>query len=376
MPMRRYLIASALALVLGFTAVWAWTAAMPLAFLDPEYASWRAKQVLLEKCDLGDVVVVGDSRAAAGVIPALLPMPATNLAVGGGKPVEALTALRRIMACPAPPRLVLISFDMSHFIRPDLFWERSARFGWLDAAELETLRRDSRALHDMSVWDEGANDGLPSPLRGLLTTVRFPPLYFGSVVRGGGFFRLWRNQAALRATFDARGYYSFGTEPGSHAVAFEGGLHRFDPSPLLDQYFRRMLELLAAHRIPAVFVALPVNDATFRAVRPAVQDAFAAYLADYASRFPGFRLHGPVLPHWPDRYFGDAFSHLNQAGAIRFTQTLAARLGASPDEAPPITDQRLQAAPPSTQNDAQNGWFSATGRAASFKLRPSSKSGS
>jgi hypothetical protein len=275
-----------------------------------------------------------------------------------------------------PPRLVIISFDMSHFIRPDLFWERSARFGWLNAAELETLRRDSFALHDMSLWQEAANDGLPPSLRGMLTTARFPPLYFGSLVKGGVFFRLWRNQAALRATLEARGYYSFGTEPGSHAVAFEGSLRSFKPSPLLDQYFQRMLESLAAHQIPAVFVALPVNEATFHAVRPAVQGAFAAYLADYASRFSGFRLDGPVLPHWPDRYFGDAFSHLNHEGAIRFSRELAARLSTSPDAAPGMADHRLHAAPPSTQNDAQNGWFSATGRAASVKLRPSSKSGS
>lgn len=376
MPMGRYLIASALALVLGFTSVWAWTAAMPLAFLDPEYASWRAKQVLLRRCDLGDLVVVGDSRAAAGIVPALLPMTATNLAVGGGKPVEALAALRRAVACPTPPRLVLISFDMSHFVRPDLFWERSARFGWLDAAELETLRRDSVRLHDMSLWDEAANDGLPPPLRGALTAARFPPLYFGSLAKGGIFLRLGRNQAALQATLDARGYYSFGTEPGSETVAFEGSLNSFTPSPVLDEYFKRMLELLAAHKIPAAFVVLPVNDATFSAVRSDVRDAFASYLADYASRFPGFRIDGPVLPHWPGWYFGDAFSHLNHAGAVRFSQELAARLTASPDAAPGIADQRLHAAPPSTQNDAQNGWFSATGRTESFKLRPSSNSGS
>lgn len=372
MPIRHYLIASALALALGFASVWVWTAVMPLAFLDPEYASWRAKQVLLAQCDLGEVVVVGDSRAAAGVIPALLPMTTSNLAVGGGKPVEALAALRRVLACPVPPQLVLISFDMSHFIRPDLFWERSARFGWLDAAELEALRRNSLTLHDMSVWQETANDGIPPSLRGVLTAARFPPLYFASLAKGGIFLRLWRNQAALRATLDARGYYSFGTEPGSDTVAFEGSLHSFNPSPLLDQYFRRMLELLAAHKISAAFVALPVNDATFRAVPRDVSDAFAAYLADYASRFPGFRIDGPVLPHWPGRYFGDAFSHLNHAGAVRFSRELGARLSVSPG----IADQRLHAAPPSTQNDAQNGWFSATGRNASFKLHPSSKSGS
>lgn len=38
--------------------------------------------------------------------------------------------------------------------------------------------------------------------------------------------------------------------------------------------------------------------------------------------------------------------------------------------------QRLHAAPPSTQKVAQCGWFSATGRAASASVAPSSKRGS
>jgi hypothetical protein len=58
---------------------------MPMAFMDAEYASFRAKQVMLDRCDLGDVIVVGDSRAAANIIPERLPMRATNLATGGGQ---------------------------------------------------------------------------------------------------------------------------------------------------------------------------------------------------------------------------------------------------------------------------------------------------
>ncbi len=69
--------------VLAFALLWAWVVLAPLAFLDPEYPAWVAKRSLLAHCDLGEVVVVGNSRAAADVLPALLPLRATNLAVGG-----------------------------------------------------------------------------------------------------------------------------------------------------------------------------------------------------------------------------------------------------------------------------------------------------
>jgi hypothetical protein len=75
---------------------------------------------------------------------------------------------------------------------------------------------------------------------------------------------------------------------------------------------------------------MPMNQATGRAVLPAVRAGFAAYLARYEARYPGFRVVGPPMPAWPNRYFGDGFSHLNPAGAallsMRFGECLRGRL--------------------------------------------------
>jgi hypothetical protein len=77
---------------------------MPLAFLDPEYPAWLAKEQMLARCDLGQVLVVGDSRAAVDIEPTLLPVRATNLAVGGGESIEAYSVVRRALACATPRR--------------------------------------------------------------------------------------------------------------------------------------------------------------------------------------------------------------------------------------------------------------------------------
>ena len=97
-PGVRYWAALLAVFCLGFGIVWLWVACVPLAFLDPEYPAWLAKQRMLARCDLGELLVVGDSRAAVDVIPALLPMRATNLAVGGGSPIEAYVAVSRALA--------------------------------------------------------------------------------------------------------------------------------------------------------------------------------------------------------------------------------------------------------------------------------------
>jgi hypothetical protein len=332
MPARRYLAIAAAAMLGSFVVVWLWVATMPLAYLDPEYPAWLAKRQMLRHCDVGDVLLLGDSRAAVDVRPGLLPVTVANLAVGGGESIEAYVALTRALKCPIPPRRVVISFDAIHFTEPDLFWERSVRFGFLGARELADVRAAATRTGDRSFAEPKLPDGLPASIRGWLYAARFPPVYFASLAKGGIFLRLWRNEAGLRAALAAHGQYYFGQAAGSSVVAAEGHMTQFVPLPLLDDYFNRMLALLAARHIPVDFIAMPMNQATSRSVLPAVRTGFAAYLARYAARYPNFHILGAPMPAWPNRYFGDGFSHLNPEGATLLSVWFGACLEARMDQ--------------------------------------------
>ena len=327
----RYLVWLAASALLFFVGVWVWVAEMPLAYLDPEYPSWLAKRQMLGQCDLGDVVVVGDSRAAVNIVPALLDVKTTNLAVGGGQAIEAYVAVRRALACPVLPRRVVVSLNAGHFVKPDLFWERSVRFGFLDREELADVLRTAQRLGDRSVLAPHHDDGLPPLFRGFLYSVRFPSLYFNGVLKGGVFLRLWQNEESLEAGLASRGQYFFGTGPGSSAVAAEGGLQHFSPLPVQDYYFGRMLALLAARDIPVDFISMPLNQSTHAQVLPAVERDYGADLGGYAARFGNFTIVGKVMPEWPDRYFGDAFAHLNPGGAALYSAGFGACLRARLD---------------------------------------------
>ena len=349
--MRRYLWIAAIALIASFAAVWLWVATMQMAYLDPEYAFWRARQDLVQSCDLGQMLILGDSRATAGILPDAMPLRTTNLAMGGGKPIEALAVLRRARACPVRPEHVVISLDAVHFMQPDLFWERTVRYDLLDRADLRELAALSRETLDWSVFNARRTDGLPAEIRIALYRMRFPSLYFGNLLKGGVFLRWWNNRAGYAATIASRGQHFFGTDAGSDAVANEGTLRHFTPSAVLDLYFDRLLALLEQHGIVVHFVSLPVNQATAHATPPTVVTAFQAYLHGKSERFPRFHVSGPVLPVWPDRWFGDGFSHLNPAGAARFSAHLAGCVTAwtegagaddgCPTEADPPTDPAI-----------------------------------
>jgi hypothetical protein len=349
----RYLAVLAATFVAGLALAWGWVWAAPLAFLDPEYPYWAAKQAMLSRCELGAVLVLGDSRPAVGIMPTRMPVPVANLAVGGGEAVEAQAALTRALACGTRPQRVILSFDPGHFARVDLFWERSVRFGFLGLAELRALRRTGERLGDPSFVAPRAPDGLPGPVRDVLYAVRFPPLYGASLVKGGIALRWAANRRALADGLASHGQYFFGTDAGSVAVASDAQLVDFAVLPVVDAYFEDILAMLSARGIPADFVAMPVNEATARAMPPRVMAGFAAYLAHAGARHANFHVVGPLLTAWPARYFGDEYGHLNPEGARLFSAwfagCLAARM-AGGDACQPIAPSTLLAerSPPGT----------------------------
>jgi hypothetical protein len=322
--MRRYLLQVSLAGITIFATIWLYVVAFPMAFLDDEFPRWSAKQTMLDSCDLGDLTVVGDSRAAVDIMPNALPVRTTNLALAGTSTVETYVAVKRLLRCDKLPRAVIISLSASHFAGPDTFWEKSARYRFLGRADLEDLRGLSAQLHDWSMFTLDSPDDLPPRARIWLYASYFPSVYFSALLDNEIFFHFTRNELIYRQVRDTRGQYFFHERAqGSDGIAAEGRMPRFTVLPILDAYFNRTLSLLAARHVPALFVAMPINDATFASTTAEFREGFAGYLRAYAAKYPDFAIVGDTMPHVPNSQTGDSLSHLNQTGATLFNQAFA-----------------------------------------------------
>ncbi len=319
---RRYIGLLASAFLVVFGLFWIYTATLPMAFLSRDYPAWVAKHGMLDHCDLGRVAVFGDSRAMAGIDPTSLPFSASNFAFSGSTPIEAYFAAERMLRCKTQPKAIVIAYSIGNYMSDSDYWRIGARTGVLNFADMQDVRRESRLLHDDEIGRLANGDHLAPLLREALLAARFPSFYFGSLIDGFGFGRYLYNRRVEGAILSARGHALFGTDPGSDAIASEVALSYFAASPLINAYFQSILAAMAKKKIPVVLLSLPLNEATCRVLDPSLRPAFAAYLRHAIATDPQASLIGPIMPCWPDRFFGDAF-HLNASGTQRYTKLVA-----------------------------------------------------
>ena len=300
---------------------WLYVAAMPMAFLSRDYPLWIAKREMLDRCRVGTVAVFGDSRTLAAVVPDAMPIPVTNFAMSGTSPIETYFAVERALRCAAPPKLVVIAHGALKFGGDSDYWNFSARTGFLSYAQMRAVDADAARLHDSAIQDLRRGDQLSPALRDALFAVRFPSLYFDSLVNAFVATRLSHNREAYRDNLRASGHALFGSANGASAATGEGQQPSFQVSPLINLYFDRTLALLAGHHVPVVVVSMPVSHATFAAMRPRLGEQFAAYLRGKERDHPGLRFAGPSIPCWPDEFFGDDW-HFNARGAEAYSRDL------------------------------------------------------
>ena len=192
-----------------FGLVWACMLWCPLMVFGGNHVMWAAKDELLRRCNLGSLVVVGDSRAQVGIIPAMLAERTTSLALGGISTIETYFTVKRMLRCAEHPAQVIVSLTPARFLEADLLWTNGAQVGMLSVGDLREIVQVSQRLHDDTIDRvERAND-LRDALRVWLYPMLFPPVNFADMIDGLPFYRYGFNRKVVAAQVAANGYYAF-----------------------------------------------------------------------------------------------------------------------------------------------------------------------
>jgi hypothetical protein len=302
------------------------------AFKKPLFAGyplWLAKEQMVDECDVGDLTIIGDSRAVAGIIPTQLGKNVVNLALGGGSPIEAYFMAKKVLACPKRPSAFLVSLSPEHFHAPEsgAFWDYGAMSGLYDFRDLEEVRVVSRKFKDGDLYDAPKIFDIEARLKDLLYSISFPGFNFQSIWSNVYSSRARENSVEIRNTKKSHGQRYFGM---SHRVdmpnnyAKESGLVR---DPVTNYFFAKMLHLMKDAGIPVYFVNLPYHEYQ----RPAKGGDLAASFITYLDAFERqglLKVVGDPFPFYPAQFFGDE-AHLNPLGALRFSRSLCRAMPAS-----------------------------------------------
>jgi hypothetical protein len=316
-----YLLLALCTALLALGGVWTYTETRGMHFLESGYPVWKAKHAMLHNCDLGKLVVFGDSRADSSVIPQRLPVQATNMGLAGSTPLENYFYVKSGVGCKQFAGSVMLSFSPGAFeiVQPWL-WDNAVRYGILGWTELSQIRDNAALLKDDSYANVRTQLGMTGLLRDLLYAARFPAVYFNSLVEGRILQRFEQNQAKFLEVQKARGYPTYG----------KGALHGMDeakkafkPLPLQKFYFERTVRMLDKKGVDMQFLITPMNAEAAQSRESGYLRGYMDYLQGLAKKYPHFHLLQESVPVWSGEYFGDGI-HLNRAGAEKLSDGLAA----------------------------------------------------
>lgn len=314
-----------------------WIAVVKFArtrYVADDFASWESKFAFadMDKKKFNPPhIVVGDCLVLAGILPHKIDPKLYNFGMSGATPIEAYFLLKRYLASGKKPERVYLMFGMTHFQLADAFQEYTLAYGRLTSGEILTLMNQIR-IHG-------------SPEKGR-------PLWIKTW--GNSFLNLLGLDSETSIQVRKRLFTSSHEHISSKHVTMmhtkgqhyfvDETLDRFQPAPLVDYdhlslnplityYFRKTLELLRESGTQTVIDFMPNNTVTWQKFSPTFHREWQNYRQTLKRDYPETTI-GDISQYPPEMY-GD-HSHMNSAGAEKFSEEFRMRYYQSEVEAEPV----------------------------------------
>lgn len=310
------LLITILPVYLGFTV---FCTIFPMWYMDEEYAMYRQqKDYVTENNDYNRVIILGDSRTKAGMVPDILSEECYNLALGGTTPIEGYYTLQEYLKNHPAPECVVISYAPMHYMGIDALWTRNIYFHVMndeDAAELFRIAALSQEKEEI----------LPKYYLMDYAMYRFYlPNKYGTAVKNSLFSnRRTANLEKYDQVTLSRGQNYFGLASESSDVNGEAKEADFILSETVTLYLQRILDLCEEEGIRVIVEQMPMNETSRHILTEDFKFHYEMYINELAAANPTVQISGELY-RYPNNYFGDA-DHLNPEGAREFSQFLRQR---------------------------------------------------
>lgn len=300
--------------IIPLYAVWVlYIEYMPMYYNRPTNTRWFfIKESLSGKYRIPKVnkVFLGESRLNAGLD--ITKIPASySFASGGSSPAEMYYILQKYIQKFPKPDTVFLSVSPRFFCETFAFWHYGVRNGVVsdsDFREIISLKeKKDRVLGDFP------------RLKFFLYKADYLSYYQSDVLYNYVFAGYKKNKMLIDTMMKMQGGRPHpGLKDSCSELNYETKYTHFVPSPLLKHYFEKILLLCKKNKIRLIFFSMPMNESSFRKLKPSFISDYGQFVKRYEKLFPEFDI-SDSLYSYPDRYFGDA-SHLNRKGKIIFTK--------------------------------------------------------
>lgn len=294
-----------------------YTFLFPMNYMAIEYSMWAEEKDYVNKengaenLPTANTLILGDSRAKSGLRPKELSDSVYNMAIGGATPIEMYYALENYLENHPAPENAVIIFAPYHFCDIDN-WGQTLYYNYLTVPELLDVFKNAASFNDPVVLaDNFLTDSLSYRLR-------LPNKYLAAEYNAGFVNRKNDNLEKYNSVRRDGGYTVFGTAPGNDAGNYETHHEVFDKSPLVENYYYKLIGLCLENDIHVIIEQSPVNKASMALITEDFWDGYNQFLADIETAYPSIIMEKEVIAY-DNRYFGDN-NHLNEDGAVIFTR--------------------------------------------------------
>lgn len=285
-------------------------------YMDDEYAMYKAQRDYIDgklEASYNKLLIMGDSRAKAALMPKKLSKKCYNLALGGTSPIEGYYTLVDYLENHDKPETILISYAPVHYMKVDVFWKRSIYFHYLKHDQIMDVFKTAKTM-------KNTEDVLTEQyLTDYYAYAYYMPNKYGGALKNAGFvFRKKANDANYEQVVKDKGHHFFGLAEESGGVDCEAKVSDFLRNDIITYYLEKTLALCKEQGIQVIIEATPVNETSYSIFTESFKAHFREYMNELASAHPEAQIYTDFYIY-PNTLFGDA-DHLNPRGSDEFAR--------------------------------------------------------